>query len=238
MPVRHEIMGAVATALVVLALASRAIATGVASPRQRLAADALVRTAGEFPPPTLTGVPDVAIVRIDPQSLRAFPEWPWPRQLYAAAVDRLTEAGAAAIAFDVDFSTPREAEGDAAFADAIGRSGRVVLAAFRQVQELPGGAELEVANLPPPALADRAAAIGSVLMPVDSDGVVRRGTRASRIGGTLRAPLPAPRSPWLPAATSYPPRRGAPRRRALRRGASRWTTGGARLRFRRSRSST
>ncbi len=189
MPVRHEIMGAVVTALAVLVLASLLIVTGVASPLQRLAADALVRTAGEFPPPTLIGVPDVAIVRIDPQSLRAFPEWPWPRQLYAAAVDRLTEAGAAAIAFDVDFSTPREAEGDAAFADAIGRSGRVVLAAFRQVQKLPGGAELEIANLPFPALADRAAAIGSVLMPVDSDGVVRRGTRASRIGGTLRAPL-------------------------------------------------
>ena len=55
---------------------------------------------------------DVAIVRIDPQSLRAYPEWPWPRQLYAKAVDRLTDAGAAAIAFDVDFSTAREAEGD------------------------------------------------------------------------------------------------------------------------------
>jgi len=171
------------TAAAVAIGAALVIASGAATPLERLAADALVRIATAVPPAPARDLPDVVLVAIDPQSARALPTWPWPRRLYGEAVRRLDAAGAQAIAIDVDFSTPRDASDDAEFARAVAASGRVVLAAFRQVQALPGGGELEVANLPVPELEAGAAAIGSVLMPVEPDGVVRFAPRASRIAG-------------------------------------------------------
>ena len=49
------------------------------------------------------GVP-VRIIDIDEPSLARFGQWPWPRALMADLTKRLTEAGAAAIAFDLVFS--------------------------------------------------------------------------------------------------------------------------------------
>jgi adenylate cyclase len=48
----------------------------------------------------------VRVVDIDEASLREFGQWPWPRDRLAQLVDRLTAAGAAAIAFDVLFAEP------------------------------------------------------------------------------------------------------------------------------------
>lgn len=45
----------------------------------------------------------VRIVDIDDESLSRLGQWPWPRTLIATAVDRLTEMGAASIAFDIVF---------------------------------------------------------------------------------------------------------------------------------------
>ena len=45
----------------------------------------------------------VRIVDIDEPSLARFGQWPWPRSLIADLTKRLTEAGAAAIAFDLVF---------------------------------------------------------------------------------------------------------------------------------------
>lgn len=48
----------------------------------------------------------VIIVDIDEASLSRFGQWPWPRDRLATLIDQLTQAGAAAIAFDVVFSEP------------------------------------------------------------------------------------------------------------------------------------
>jgi adenylate cyclase len=48
----------------------------------------------------------VVIVDIDEASLRAIGQWPWPRTRLADLVTRLTELGAAVIAFDVIFPEP------------------------------------------------------------------------------------------------------------------------------------
>jgi HD-GYP domain-containing protein (c-di-GMP phosphodiesterase class II)/CHASE2 domain-containing sensor protein len=133
----------------------------------------------------------VAIAALDPRSLRAFPEWPCPRGLHADLLRRLDSAGAAVIAFDIDFSTPRDPAQDGAFAAAVADSGRVVLAAFRQLQTLPEGGDVEIANLPIPDIAAGAAAVGSVLMPVDSDGVVRSAPRSNLIAGRSTPSLAA-----------------------------------------------
>ncbi|HET9813734.1 MAG TPA: EAL domain-containing protein [Sphingomicrobium sp.] len=70
---------------------------------------------------------DIVLVKIDDESLHKVGRWPWPRRYQAQLVDRLTEAGSKRIVYDVTFSGPTTAEDDALFADALERSGRVVL---------------------------------------------------------------------------------------------------------------
>ena len=48
----------------------------------------------------------VRIIDIDEDSLKRIGQWPWPRTQVAELVTRLTELGAAAIAFDVVFAEP------------------------------------------------------------------------------------------------------------------------------------
>jgi len=48
----------------------------------------------------------VVIVDIDEESLRKYGQFPWPRTLIADMVTRLTQLGAAAIAFDIVFAEP------------------------------------------------------------------------------------------------------------------------------------
>ncbi len=48
----------------------------------------------------------VRVVDIDDESIRRLGQWPWPRTDAVRLTDALTEAGAAAIAFDIVFSEP------------------------------------------------------------------------------------------------------------------------------------
>ena len=48
----------------------------------------------------------VRVVDIDDETIRRLGQWPWPRTDMARLTDALTEAGAAAIAFDIVFSEP------------------------------------------------------------------------------------------------------------------------------------
>src|ERR1700761_9503245 len=54
----------------------------------------------------------VRIVAIDEKSLAAVGQWPWPRDVIAKLTRKLTEAGAAAIAFDIVFSEPDQSSPD------------------------------------------------------------------------------------------------------------------------------
>ena len=75
----------------------------------------------------------LAMVDIDERSIGAIGVWPWPRTIHASIVDRLTENGAAAIAFDIDFSSASSEANDAALEAALARAGGgVILAAERQ----------------------------------------------------------------------------------------------------------
>jgi len=75
----------------------------------------------------------LAVVEIDSRSLKALDTWPWPRTYHAALLDRLTEAGARVIAYDIDFSSRSTPEADAALAAAVARAGdRVILPVFKQ----------------------------------------------------------------------------------------------------------
>jgi len=74
----------------------------------------------------------VVIVYLDLEShlnLRKDPTQPWPRELYAQLLRRLTEAGARAVVFDVVFdSEGTNAVANKKLSEAIAASGRVVLA--------------------------------------------------------------------------------------------------------------
>jgi signal transduction histidine kinase len=163
-------------------LAAGAIWTGILGPLQRPVDSALVRIAAALPPALPDAVPDIAVVAIDARSLSAVGEWPWSRQLHARLLGRLEEAGTGPIGLDIGFSKPSDPDADAELGRAIRASGRTVLLARRQVQAH-HGVEVEVASLPIPVLADSAAALGSVMVPIDVDAEIRRAVRSDVIAG-------------------------------------------------------
>jgi adenylate cyclase len=141
-------------------------------------------------PPT-----DLAIVAIDDPTLQALGQFPFPRDVYARLLDKL--AGAKVVAFDVLFVEPDRVnpQGDALFAAAIKKQGRVVLGAYKQERaKVTGPARVSMANYPLPAggpgplqpiqplnfagpvalLGQAAAGIGYVDIEPDRDGVYRR----------------------------------------------------------------
>lgn len=68
------------------------------------------------------------LIKIDDPALRKVGSWPWARRDHAELTDRLTRAGVKRILFDISFLGPTNRADDAAFAAAIKRSGRVILA--------------------------------------------------------------------------------------------------------------
>jgi EAL domain-containing protein (putative c-di-GMP-specific phosphodiesterase class I)/CHASE2 domain-containing sensor protein len=70
----------------------------------------------------------VVLVTIDNEALREIGRWPWPRRYHAQLIDRLTAAGAKHVAFDITFESKSDADDDQLLANAMKRSGRVVLA--------------------------------------------------------------------------------------------------------------
>jgi len=102
---------------------------------------------------------DIVLVKIDNQSLRKVARWPWPRRYHAELVERLSDAGSKRIFFDISFFGATDPADDRAFADAIKRSGRVILAT-RTRSGPRAGTEQE--GLPLPALADAAKGLGTI----------------------------------------------------------------------------
>ncbi|MBK7949001.1 MAG: CHASE2 domain-containing protein [Deltaproteobacteria bacterium] len=207
----HRKAGHALPTLAVLALALAAQWLGAGNGLDRRLHDAFLRASPAHPPPPSASLPDVAVVTLDPRSLRALDEWPWPRHRHATAIERLEAAGAVAIAFDIDFSAPSNAEDDALFARRIAASGRVALATFSQTETMAGGLSLEIVNRPIEPLARAAGALGNVLVPIEADGVVREVPPAQSIAGTstpslaraaLRLALPAERHAALDAGSA------------------------------------
>ncbi|MCD6352520.1 MAG: adenylate/guanylate cyclase domain-containing protein, partial [Armatimonadetes bacterium] len=138
---------------------------------------------------------DVVIVGIDERSTMPshLGRFPWPREVYARLLDRLSQARA--VGFDVIFHEPeRDGQGDLLFAEALARHGRCVL-----VYHLAHDVEVsQRAHRPPPALplqeppplpwlvrqlqlqaplevlADAAAGMGFADLRADPDGLYRR----------------------------------------------------------------
>ncbi len=134
---------------------------------------------------------DIVILGINSESMEFFedevekhPElglltdWPWPRQVHARLLDRLMEAGARVVAFDVLFLTPSlyGEEDDARFREALSRHrDRVVIGSdFEDLDEVRrrGQLMMPVDTVLPEELQGEVA--GYVNYWPDRDGVIRR----------------------------------------------------------------
>jgi CHASE2 domain-containing sensor protein len=113
----------------------------------------------------------IVIVAIDNRSLEALGRWPWPRQVHADLIDRLAQAQARAVGYDVLFVEPSD-QGDADLARAIGAAGNVYLPML--VDPVGENGAPWQATEPIPELRDAAVGLGHVNLVVDDDGVVRR----------------------------------------------------------------
>ncbi len=134
---------------------------------------------------------DVVLVEIDAKSLRELDTWPWPRSYHAGVLDRLIDAGAEMVAFDVDFSSPSTSADDAVLEEALaGSAGRVILPAFMQRVGTEEDRTDIALSLPLTRFA-RHATVASVNVQPDSDGVLRRVSALVPWGSTRLASLGA-----------------------------------------------
>jgi len=124
---------------------------------------------------------DVLIVAIDESSLETLGQWPWPRHRHAELIDRLAEGGAALIVLDILFTEPDRSghENDTRLATAIAAAGNVILP-VTGAQHRPGGVLMEMIPLPPITAAART--LGHIDIPLDADGVARRGYLQAGLG--------------------------------------------------------
>ena len=118
---------------------------------------------------------DATVVAIDDASVAELGAWPWSRRVHGAMIDRLREAGASVIVYDVLFSEPssNDPAADEELAAALRRSGRVVLPiapAPASPKELFGITTLA----PLPVLAKAARSLGHVDVEIDADAIARR----------------------------------------------------------------
>jgi adenylate cyclase len=71
---------------------------------------------------------DIVVVGIDDKTFNALDQqWPFPRHLHAEVIDRLSEAGAKVIGYDVQFSEPTVPKEDNALILAVQRADGIVL---------------------------------------------------------------------------------------------------------------
>jgi diguanylate cyclase (GGDEF)-like protein/PAS domain S-box-containing protein len=132
----------------------------------------------------------VVLVAIDPPSIDAIGVWPWPRRIHADLIKRLQAAGAAEIAFDVDFSTPSDVGSDDAFLEALRTAGgSVILPSFAQWVDLSNHQTLHV-NQPLSQFAGQAWPAIVNVWP-DADGIVRRYPYGEILDGQFLASMGA-----------------------------------------------
>lgn len=116
----------------------------------------------------------ITIIGIDEASFAQLGiRWPWPRDMHARLIDRLTQSGAAVIAFDVLFSEPGSAKEDAEFARSIASAGNVVLVSDRVYHETAASRQwLRLDPIEP--FMQAGATTGLATMTIDGDNVTRR----------------------------------------------------------------
>ncbi len=122
---------------------------------------------------------EVVLVYLDEASHKSLNQpfnAPWDRSLHARLIDRLAAEGARLVIFDIVFSDPGpNPAADAALADALKRSGRVILAADDSPSEHAVGLiDASTLTLPLARFRESAAAWGTAQLRPDDDFIVRQ----------------------------------------------------------------
>lgn len=129
----------------------------------------LFRFRGELPPPD-----DIVIVAVDDDSLQRIGKWPWPRNVTADALEKISRGHPQAVGLDFIYAEPSETPDDHLLAAAIKHNGRVVLPA--ELIEINSQTNAQTVStrwlLPLPELAGTTA-IGHAHVAPDVDGVLR-----------------------------------------------------------------
>ncbi|MBM4289458.1 MAG: adenylate/guanylate cyclase domain-containing protein [Deltaproteobacteria bacterium] len=124
--------------------------------------------------PGVSSPPEILIVGIDEASFQELRRaWPWPRSWHARLLQRLAEAGAQVVVFDVVFADPTQEEEDRELIKAVRETGAVVLAQTLESVEDPKFRR-QILVTPFSPLAAAARGVGLALVTPDADGVVRR----------------------------------------------------------------
>ena len=122
--------------------------------------------------------------------LQSLSQWPWPRRIHAVVLDRLIEAGATAVAFDLLFESPssHEEADDAAFAEALQRHHDQVVLGVQVLSSRGPVAGMSLLDVTPTLRpADTPLQRGLLNGEPDSDGVIRR--RPGQISQSMREQL-------------------------------------------------
>jgi adenylate cyclase len=99
--------------------------------------------------------------------------WPWPRDIHAKLIRKLSENGASIIGVDILFTEPKpDAREDSELAAAIKQAGNIVLAAELTEVDSDFGPKLTM-SLPTPLIREGAWGYGPVNLVSDTDGIVR-----------------------------------------------------------------
>ena len=132
-----------------------------------------------------------AFLAIDKKSLDAIGVWPWPRNIYADAIDKAVSAGVHDIFIDIDFSARSTPSADERLAKALADAGgAVILPIFRQHHGADRTGEAISLSEPLP-LFSRNAWLATANVRLDADALVRNFAAAEDINGTVVQSAPA-----------------------------------------------
>lgn len=115
---------------------------------------------------------DIVIVAVDEASLKQVGRWPWSRSTHARLLDILSAEHAKVIGMDIIFSEAEQDNpaADESLAQSIQQAGNVVLPVLLEVPF--AGAPINQ-SFPLKSLAEQAAGLGRVHVPLDGDGIAR-----------------------------------------------------------------
>jgi EAL domain-containing protein (putative c-di-GMP-specific phosphodiesterase class I)/CHASE2 domain-containing sensor protein len=130
---------------------------------------------------------DIVLVAIDDASLRQVGRWPWPRRHYAELIDRVSQAGAKGIFFDIMVSTKSEPADDQMLADALDRSKIVTL----PTQSREGPFDGTARNMPPLARFAEHSQVASIALQYNYQNAVWSIPYAMQTGDQLLPSFPA-----------------------------------------------
>ena len=183
----------------------------LAAPLERLHSDLLNRVLPLHLPGHLPADEPV-IITLDEASFAAFAtRWPWPRELNGRLLEKLVDAGARQIVFDLLFAEPSDPQSDGYFAAAIAAAGAgaepVILAADTSAarpQDGPAAGAAQRVTGPLPLLLKAGARAGFAGVQRDPDLVVRQDAGLAHSLSGLAAGRPG--AAGTPRLIRYPAR--------------------------------